>query len=360
MSGDGAASRRDAARGAGGRTAYFDVLRVVAIVGVVVLHTAAQQWYATPPASVSWQTLNVYDSAMRFCVPIFFMVSGALFLDQARRVDLGTILRKSLPRLLVAFAVWSVFYALINTFVFGSYAGMRDLLGKMVVGYYHQWFLWALMGLYLVTPLLRRICAERALAVYFVVLAFVFASVLPLLTQLPVVGTAVSAITGMAQVQLVLGYSMYFVLGHLIHTGVLDGVRMLWFVVAGISAVVVTASGAALLSLRAGEGDVTLYGYLTPNVVVASICVFVVVKRLVEGGKNPGKVGRVTAFVGASSFGIYLVHPFFQSLLISAGVTTAVLPEIVSVPLVALAIFVPSLLVAALLHRIPRVGRYIA
>ena len=64
-----------------GRVEYFGVLRVVAILAVLVLHTAAKQWYVLPVDSAGWQTLNVFDSAARFCVPIFFMVSGALFLD---------------------------------------------------------------------------------------------------------------------------------------------------------------------------------------------------------------------------------------------------------------------------------------
>jgi surface polysaccharide O-acyltransferase-like enzyme len=198
------------------------------------------------------------------------------------------------------------------------------------------------------------------MAAYFVALAFVFGSVLPLATEIPIIGRDIALILPMAQVQFVLGFSVYFVLGHLLHTGALRAVKTRWFVIALMLAVLVTVAGTAIRSVPKGVAEATLYGYLTPNVILMSICVFMIVKRIVERRGPEWRVGPVVGFIGGCSFGIYLVHPFFQSLLLSWGITSAVLPEVISVPLLSLAIFVPALVVAALLHRIPRVGRYIA
>lgn len=342
-----------------GRVEYFDVLRVVAIVAVLVLHTAAKQWYVLPVDSAGWQTLNVFDSAARFCVPIFFMVSGALFLDQNRKVTARSLWRRSLPRLGAAFVVWSAFYAAVNSFIFGEYGGMRDLMTQFAVGYYHLWFLWTLMWLYVATPILRRIVVERSVAVGFVGLALLFSTVLPLTFSLPFFGPIISSVVGTARVDLVLGYTLYFVLGHLLHTGMLARVRTSVLVISFIASIAVTAIGTSLLSARAGVADGTLYAYLTPNVVVSAVCVFLLIKRGVERRPRIAS-NRVVSVIGNASFGIYLVHPFFQSLFLSFGVTTALLPEVLSVPLFALAMLIPSLIVAVVLQRIPKIGRYLA
>lgn len=342
-----------------GRIHYFDHLRVVAILAVLVLHTAAKEWYFLPVHSFGWEVLNVYDSAFRFGVPIFFMVSGALFLNPARNVTARSLWRKSLPRLAVAFIVWSGFYAVVNTFAFGEYTGMRALITQFGIGYYHLWFLWALMWLYVVTPILRRIVAERSVALGFTALALVFSTVLPLTYGIPVVGRIISSVVGTARVDLVLGYSLFFVLGHLLHQGLLSQLRAPILVLGIVVSGVVTAVGTSFVSGSAGAPDTTLYGNLAPNVVVASVCVFLLVKRIVER-RSDERPNRVSSVIGGASFGIYLVHPFFQSLLISLGITTTMIPEILGVPLFAVAMFVPSLVVAVVLHRIPRVGRYLA
>ena len=325
-----------------------------------MIHTSAARWYYIDPETPQWQWLNAYDSLARFCVPIFFMISGALFLDPARNVTIRSILRRSLPRLVVAYIVWSGFFALYTTFAVTGYAGGWALLSLWATGHYHLWFLLALMALYLVTPLLRRLSESPVLARYFLVLAALFAVVLPMMSRVPRVGPIVDAVLETAQLQLVLGYSIYFVLGYLLHAGLFAGVRTLWLVLAGAAALVATVAGTSWLSIRAGTGDAWLYAYLTPNVVVMSAVVFLLAKRWGEKHPLSASASRLVGVFGGCSFGIYLVHPLFQDILQRVGVTSDMLPAAVSVPIVAFAILVPSFALAWLLQRIPRAGRYLA
>ena len=65
-----------------GRILYFDFLRIFATLAVMVLHVAAQNWYSTSVSSFEWQTFNFFNSIVRWGVPIFVMISGALFLNE--------------------------------------------------------------------------------------------------------------------------------------------------------------------------------------------------------------------------------------------------------------------------------------
>ena len=70
------------------RYARLDAARWLAAVAVVLLHSAAL--IVSDPAAYgggAWLAANLYDSAARWCVPVFVMVSGALLLDPGKPQD---------------------------------------------------------------------------------------------------------------------------------------------------------------------------------------------------------------------------------------------------------------------------------
>ena len=66
----------------------FDGLRILAAFAVVVLHTVATLFMDSYPSS-DWNVANVYESLVRWSVPVFFMISGALFLNKGKAGFLG-------------------------------------------------------------------------------------------------------------------------------------------------------------------------------------------------------------------------------------------------------------------------------
>ena len=61
------------------RCIYFDILRIVACFAVIIIHVCS--WYLYSDInSPNWQVFNFYNSIVKWSVPIFVMISGALFL----------------------------------------------------------------------------------------------------------------------------------------------------------------------------------------------------------------------------------------------------------------------------------------
>ena len=62
------------------RVFYADVLRALATVAVVLLHNAAdyQNQFGLIPATHWWSGV-VYDGLVRFCVPMFVLLSGSFY-----------------------------------------------------------------------------------------------------------------------------------------------------------------------------------------------------------------------------------------------------------------------------------------
>lgn len=116
------------------RVVFIDYLRVFATFAVVVLHVSAQNWYVTDVNGFEWQTFNIYDSLVRWGVPVFLMISGALFLD--RDISLEEMYKKYLLRMVIAFCYWSIVYMLLDR---GGTIGNR--IEAAILGHYHMWFI---------------------------------------------------------------------------------------------------------------------------------------------------------------------------------------------------------------------------
>ncbi|MEI3529907.1 MAG: acyltransferase family protein [Bacilli bacterium] len=67
----------------------LDVLRILASIAVVLVHVASQKWYTVTDLK-TFTVFNFFDCIGRFAVPIFFMISGVLFLDKNRQFDFKT------------------------------------------------------------------------------------------------------------------------------------------------------------------------------------------------------------------------------------------------------------------------------
>lgn len=157
------------------RIAYFDVLRILATFAVIVLHLSAQHWADTDVYSRAWQAFNLYDSAVRWAVPVFVMISGALFLSGSQSI--GHILKKNVSRLVTAFIFWSALYAVFMVNFEGCPTTL--ILQQFLNGHYHMWFLFMIVGLYLIVPFLRPIVRDEKLLRYFLLLTLIFTFLLP-------------------------------------------------------------------------------------------------------------------------------------------------------------------------------------
>lgn len=103
------------------------------------------------------------------------MVGPHLCDDQRRavsraEVSISAILKKNVARIAAVFLFWSGCYALVDLIF--RHAPLSVVLSQLITGHYHLWFLYMIVGLYLLIPLLRPIVQNETLCATFCCLRF--------------------------------------------------------------------------------------------------------------------------------------------------------------------------------------------
>lgn len=336
-----------------GRQWYLDLLRVISIAAVVVIHTAAQYWSSLPVESYDWCVANVFDGAVRWAVPVFVMISGALFLDPKREQPVKKLYSKNVLRILTIILFWGLVYALLHKPPADlSFSSLYAFFKVWVLGHYHMWFLYMIAGLYIMVPVLRCITASAQATRYFLVVAFVVNSVVPFLTSFGHLSLFSSLLAKM-MFEMPIGYSFYFVLGYWLSAKELTRAQYRWALLGGLVGVAGTIALTWGLSVAAGEGVQTFYNYLSLPVCLASVGVFVCGKRCKKGICNPKREHPALMLLSSSTLGVYMIHIIVLDQLMKLGIDSMAFNPVLAIPVTAIIAIVASFVLAALMTKIP-------
>ncbi|MBR5248735.1 MAG: acyltransferase family protein, partial [Lachnospiraceae bacterium] len=232
------------------RKLHIDLLRIVACISVIMLHSASQYWYEFPVTDTRWMVYNVWDAISRFGVPVFVMISGMLFLSREGEPDLRKLYCNNILRLAVAYAVWSMAYGLWDSrgWTWGAGVTVRDYVAECVLGRYHLWFIPMLIGIYMLLPVIKTFtdhCSKKNLE-YFLILFIILQigrSTLGII-QIP---TLANVLVQLLDVEMACSYVGYFVLGYYLHRYRLSHVWQVRVYFLGAVSLIL----AAIISLRA-------------------------------------------------------------------------------------------------------------
>lgn len=303
--------------------AYPDTLRLIASCFVVFMHTASGALRYDVAGHAGWYLLTAITGAAFSAVPLFFMLSGYLLTASEQTASVKVLWKKRLPRLIVPLLFWSVCLIVFQLRVernLTAGAFLERLLSCLQqpanVSY---WFLYALVGMYLISPVLcaglRRL--DRAGEVF----------LLLLIGLLKLRSIAVTVFPDFAAKHLqfhVLNYLEFFdshlsafVLGWFLGKTE-KKIPFVILIPAAILTYGVIVAGTFLRSSAAGSFQ---DAFLTQNrgfEVLLAACIFLIVKQV----RLPKWWERFAAFLSPYTFSVYLTHNFCL-IVLSLGFTAA-------------------------------------
>jgi surface polysaccharide O-acyltransferase-like enzyme len=350
----------------GGDTSLpVNLIRTVAIVLVILLHASTEPDpaitnFMSPQGVQLWWSSNVFDSLARTCVPLFVMTTGALLLLPSKADEpLRVFFKKRWKRIGLPFIFWGAAYFAWSYFVNGQALTLNSILNGILTGPYYQfWFLYLLIGLYFLTPVLRIVIkhSERRTLEYLLALWFVGTAIIPLLTLF-------ESYSLNANVFILTGWVGYFILGaYLIKVNVKRSILYLGFIAGSLWTIIGTYIVVGTIGERLSQ---YFYDASSFNIIIASATLFLLLASIPTQSleaKLP-QSSRLVRLIGENTLPIYLFHPMvletLQSGYLGLKMSVTNMYPVVEMPLVTVVTLLVCLAIIVPLKKIPHVGRII-
>lgn len=326
----------------------ISILRILATFSVIMIHVSGPVIVKFGKvSSFDWNVANFYDSISRYSVPVFFMISGALLLG--REFEIKHFLKNRLGKIIPPFLFWSLFYSLTNRYVFNNEPlNISKIIKDIFYGSeYHLWFVFSLIGVYLITPILQKWIAnaKEKDVQYFLIIW-----VITLFLTIP----GVSIYFPKINFSYFAGFIGYFVLGfYLKKYKKNNSLSSYSFLIIGI---LITIFGTYFMTYKNNLFYDYFYEYLCLNALMVSIGVFQIFTKM----KNVNaKIKPIISKVDECSFGIYLIHPLMLNILALHGISVFFPNTLLGIVIVSLTCFLFSFVVIFIIKKI-KFGNLIA
>ena len=141
------------------RIFYYDVLRALAIIGIVFCHVSVS--YVSRDINSPNLYISVFFDCFRdFSIPIFVMLSGALLIG--KKDTLIKFFKKRLSRLFIPFLFWVLVYIIftsIRSHGFNLDSALKIFFGTAGTLGVHFWFVWmiiiAYVGIFIINKVMQ-------------------------------------------------------------------------------------------------------------------------------------------------------------------------------------------------------------
>jgi surface polysaccharide O-acyltransferase-like enzyme len=344
----------------------IDIIRFIAIFMVILLHCTGFPYHFTNTSItnmdiVNWFSTNVYAAVGMFGVPLFVMLTGALLLNPNREDEpLKVFYKKRLDRIALPFIFWTVIYFAWTFTVLGKPLTLLSIMQGLSNGAFaHLWYLYLLMGLYAITPILRVLVKhlDRKLFAYLLVLWFVGTALTP------AVHVFLPELNYHPYTFILLDWVGYFLSGAYLLEANMRRSRVYLIVLLGLVGTVV---GDWLLTGTMGERYTGFFhSYVSPTVILGSAALFLALIALDLNRLRKYKVSnRLIHWVSQNTLPIYLIHMIVIVTLISTSVFGIWLNSLTHTPLIdapafAVVVFAVSSAIVFILKKIPYIKKLV-
>jgi len=287
------------------------------------------------------------------------MLSGALLLQPSKlNESIRTFFKKRIKRIGFAFIFWSFIYLAWAFFISNTPLTNDNILQGALFSffsgsYYHFWFIYLIIGLYLLTPILRAIvsCDSQKILKYLITLWFIGVSVVPVL-------------------QLISGYALndtLFVIGGTIGYFILglylQRIKVRSSILFGLffASVIFTIISTWLMRFHfysIGQ-DYFFFDYLSVNVILASVTMFMLLSKFpADWPKNKHPFfQRLVHAISKNTLPIYLFHLIIMETLqrgyLGFKLSLTTMNPIIGVPIVTAVTLLVTLGLILLMKKVP-------
>lgn len=346
---------------------YLEYLRVICAITVLLDHIAIAAIHIWDFKATDNDRFFYYGVQhwSHFAVPVFLMISGFLLLQPKREVNYKKILTKYVWRMFVVLAVIGTVYAFMEIYFISkitSPLGLIQAFYNMLQGntWKHMWYIYTLIGIYLVLPVIKPISEHLSTKTIdvFLCIMFFFVSVMPMISAFTDFKLGVSIpITSI--------YLFYFILGWRVgkintETSLSKIFSSVWMLLAIMASLFFVSW---LEHIKGFSSLEQLSDYSSPLVVVSGVCLFQYVKtkelQLSSISNREGCISLIIKHLSNNSFGIYVFHMLWINIIYKEIKFCPLDYDWWIIILLAVVILILSNITTLGYRKVPIIGKYI-
>jgi len=357
------------------RLYWADVARIFSMFSIVLLHSAGNGCEKTllKKNDKDWVIICIYNCITRFGVPMFTLLSGTFILDPSRKFSFKKLFGHNILRLTTAFIFWSSVNALLNIFLYKNNK-ISDFFKLFFVGEEYLWYIFMIIGCYLISPFLRFFSNDIVISRYFLGLCLFWGSFIPTLKNvfnvynLKAAEEELDTWTSRWHYHFTLEFVGYFVAGYHIvkHINIKSIViRVILYVLGLMDLVLFIKLTHDIEAKNTKEYSKEFRDNYSLTVVFYSIVLFLFFKHEIGRINFSERAIKIISKLSSLTFGMYLSHMIIKFLLSKFAHISQVeflglsVRAAIGCPIFALVIIVLSLLTSYGISKIPVLNKYI-
>ncbi len=321
-------------------------LKALATISVILLHVSSSPVGRYGSISnQTWWIGNIYDGSVRFCVPIFLMLTGALILP--KNDNLRDFLKKRFSRIFFPFIFWSCIYIGLQLNFKWDTENISKIIDFILLklrtgASFHLWYIYMLVGIYLTLPIISKWlnqATKKEIGYYLLIWIITSISAFPV----------VKNIMPEFDLRYFYGYLGYPILGYFLTYNVTteDNKIALAGIIIGTSTTILATF---LASKNSGHWNNTFYNYLSINNIISSSSIFIFFRNL---SIRNNILKLVLNLISKYSYGIYLSHILILNNLSQLGINWRFINPIIGIPITTILCLATSLLLTYSISKIP-------
>ncbi len=295
-----------------------DLIRAIAIIFVLVVHVFSEILTKTSPNALDWLIATFFVTFGKVAVPLFIMLSGFLLLEEQKKYTISEFYKKRILRIGLPLLFWPFFYYLAYiifspkefnwTLFFNDYIFLNM--------YYHLYFLFIILGLYFITPILKPFINSLNLAEKKITIC------LMLLFSLIITSIHYYAPTRLnfwTIFTVFIPYISFYAAGNYLKYIKISKRTLINLLLFSVIIVLVTVFAKYLMQIYIYSNWINQYPAdgLSIFVLPLSILSFIILFNAERNSKNFSNLAKsgLIRKLAVASFGIYLIHPLFLYLI---------------------------------------------
>lgn len=295
---------------------YIQVVRIIACLMVIMIHVSCFRFYEGDYLTFDWNIANIYDSLVRSAGPLFAIITGAIFLDNNKRINVKKLLCRNIFKLIIIYIIWCLIYYIANSFIY-NYNPFTNFTYRIFIDYpFHFWYLVMIIVMYFFLPIFKKITEYNdKKIIQYIIIVFIVLSTLNTVALYNEVFPKFSILFNLINIipfSSILYYWGYFFIGYYLDTYEIKKNNRIIIYLLGFLSIAFCAFITYYAYRYSGSLNEFAYGNFSPTTIFGGASIFLLIKQIYK----QKKVSKILLFISDCTLGIFLIHVLIRDLLI--------------------------------------------